>query len=296
MDAKEKLAERKKMFDNAFAFEHNKRVPTISNFWTWPILDAGYTFKEAMYDYDVMEKINDEFVNRYQFDCYFDFLTRNPFKVTEALGGGVHQISESGDQIYALDTFKLKREEYREFIDDPDRVYWEKIFQRYCKPDLTLGELRKALEEFFIFGDYSSRMLHKYVETDGALNYYGVVCQPPFETLFDMLRGIKEISVDLRKVDHGLLKEVMDHLWATDLEPYLMSTVESEDREGYIAPITFIHLGTSILNTKQFEELYWPYMKKIIDVAAAHGKKVSVLCESASCVSPITSRRSRKAS
>jgi uroporphyrinogen-III decarboxylase len=53
----------------------------------------------------------------------------------------------------------------------------------------------------------------------------------------------------------------------------------ASDYEGYIAPIQIGMLAHSILNEKQFEELYWPYMKKAIDFCAEKNIRILLYCE-----------------
>jgi len=277
MDAKQKLAERTELFNNAYAFKHNKRIPHLSNFFTWQIFDAGYDMN-ALYDYDIMEKIDDEFNERYQFDCYIDLLTRNPMRATQPLGG-THRISDNGEAIEVMDHVLMEQTEYQAFIDDSDALYWSKVFKRYCKPEATLDDLTESVQEFFEFGEFATKMVSKCMNEYGALNYYSVMTITPFEHLFNYLRGIKGSSSDLRRVDEGLMLEFMDYFNDKYTKPNIKMALDRGTLPGFASTITTGFLGHTVLSTKQFEKFYWPYLKPTIDECAKRGETVSIMCE-----------------
>jgi len=130
MDAKAAMQERSALFENAFDFKHNPRVPMLSNFWTWKYLDAGYDLNEALYDYEVMDKVITDFHELYRFDAYMEVGFRNPMRVAQALGGGFHYVDESGEALLIDDNVTLERDEYIEFATDPTAFYWSKLLKR----------------------------------------------------------------------------------------------------------------------------------------------------------------------
>jgi len=280
MDAKQALQERTELFDNAFAFKHNKHTPSMSNFWTWKYLDAGYNLNDVLRDYDMLEQANRSFHELYQFDCYMDKGTRNPIRVSEAFGARFHYIDESGEFVLADDRCLIEAEEYPELSADSQRFYWEKAFPRYVKPGLTLAEFKAGVQEFLAFGEFAGKM------DDIFLNEYGTLsptpantfATTPFENLFNFLRGIKELALDVRKHRAELL-EVSELLWLSSGEPVLQQALAT-DGYGAFAHVGLAFLAHSILSHSQFEELYWPYVKRVIDAAAAANKRVFVFCES----------------
>jgi hypothetical protein len=281
MDAKAMLKERTELFDNAFQFKRNKRVPLCANFWTWKILDAGYTLNDALYDYDIMEKVDDEFHQRYQFDAHIDIGPRPPMRVMGPLGGGFRRIDPAGETVFVDDHHIMEREEYMELAKKPMEFYWTKAFKRYCRPGITMGEIETAIKEFEAYGKYISKATDKYI------NQYGVMMMSlvtnlglsfPFEALFNILRGIKEVSLDIRKCK-SQMKEAMDAMFATECEPIINSAMKV-DYTGYVTPLYIAFLGHSLLSVDQFGELYWPYLKKILDTAEEHKKPIYCFCES----------------
>jgi hypothetical protein len=279
MDAKEVLKERTELFDNVFQFKRNKRVPLASNFWTWNVLDAGRKLSEAVYDYSIMKKIQDEFHQRYQFDAYADLGTRNPMRVTDALGAGFHKIDPTDETIVVDDHHVMEREEYQDLTKNPMDFYYSKAFKRYCKPGITMGEMANAVKEFCAFIDYAGKIGGKFINQYGAMMFSMEAISFPFDNLFNGLRGIKEVSLDIRKCK-AQMKEAMDAIFATEAEPALKRAMES-DYTGYITPLMISFLGHSVLSVEQFGEFYWPYLKKTMDTAARCKKTVYCICESA---------------
>lgn len=277
LTAAEKRAQRKQMTDNVFAFKHNKRIPLVSNVWTWNILDAGYGLSEVIYDYDLLEKLNCEFIQDYQFDVYCNVGTRNMMAVTDCLGGGVIKISKSDDSVYTSDHVLLMREEYPQYIENQDKVFWEKVFKRYCKKDITIGELQRAMEEWIRFQELNKKMYYHYYEEDGALDFFGGIGIPdPWNFICDSLRGLKEFSIDLRK-NKNELKEIIAKA-AEEMKPMLERSLTMENPAA-LADFATGFLMQNIINKKQFEEIWWPYMKQAIDFAAEHKKTICLYAE-----------------
>ena len=131
LDTKALLQERTELFDNAYKFKHNNRVPLGCNIFSWMVLDAGYKQSQVLMDYELSEKINREFHERYQFDAYTNLLTRNPMRLTSLLGGGNHFIDPTDEMIQSVEHSVMEGNELPEFASDADRFYWEKVFPRY---------------------------------------------------------------------------------------------------------------------------------------------------------------------
>ena len=106
------------------------RLPHLSNFWTWQILDMGYKFSQATHDYDVMEKVMLGFHERYGFDAYQETGIRNPQRVTETIGDSIYVIDDEKELFFLQDHSYLETSEYDELIADPSKFVWEKVLPR----------------------------------------------------------------------------------------------------------------------------------------------------------------------
>lgn len=284
MNAKALLSERTELFDRAYKFQHNKRVPLGCNIWSWQVLDAGYKQSQVLTDYTLAEKVNREFHERYQFDAYTNLITRNPMRITALLGGGNHFIDASDEMIQSVEHSVMKEDELAEFTADADKFYWEKVFPRYLtqnNPDykLTYGTLKKAFEEKAAFDAYSAKMLAMNRDEFGALMYYGRMKRLPLEHLGLDMRGLKGASLDMRRRKEDLL------LWSNavfnrknNMEGF-NAAANTQDITGFVADITMVWQVVSLMSPKQFEIFYWPQLKQIIDQAAANGQKMFIAAQ-----------------
>lgn len=100
----------------------------------------------------------------------------------------------------------------------------------------------------------------------------------PFEYFFSSYRGIKELSIDLRKCKPQLL-DTSDAIFNTLVFPTMQQLMNTEGLTT-ICDSIFVMLGHSILSEKQFEEFYWPHLKRCIDIADEHNKSLLLFCES----------------
>lgn len=283
MDSKALLQERTELFDNVFQHKHNKRVPLGCNLWSWMVLDCGYKQSEALDSYEILEKVNKEIHERYQFDAYHNLLVRNAKQLCDQLGGGCSWIDETDEFIQCADINFLRPDEYKEFLERPSEFYWSKALPRYTRwndPDfkLTFGGLKRATREFQAYTDYSKRMLDMNINTYGAMMYYSKNVQPAIEDFMVFLRGIRGLSTDMRRMK-SQFTEALDIVWERKYAPVLKAAMEGEDQPGYISAVSCPVLAHSALNTKQFEEYYWRHLKLMIDAAIKHNKRIYLFCE-----------------
>jgi hypothetical protein len=271
--------EKKKLFSDAIALKKTSRVPNLSNFYTWKILDSEFTLREAMYDYEKMEKLVRDFHNRYNFDAYMDLGSRNPLRVTDALGGGHHEVDDEKESINYIDHVLMTPDEYPEMKQDLVKFYWTKAFARKY-PETTLPKLKQAALELMAYGQFVQHMTDVFVQEykcPTVFNYNAVALMP-FETLHSNLRGIKEISLDIRR--HGkAIQELTDVMFATETYPAISAALET-DTSSYVCDTYTALLGYAILSYKQFEMFYWPHLKKIIDLVVKKNKTLFIFCES----------------
>ena len=283
MDAQALLKERKDLFTDVIAFKKTKRVPTMGCFFSYKYLDAGYRLDEALYDYDIMEKCERRFIETYNFDAYSDSGSRNGMKAPDALGGGMHFITKDGMKIEAYDSGKMvSADEYAEYMADPVAFTWTKTFKRITKPDLTLGDLKTAALEMMGFVQFGNKMIDMFHNEYGALlgmnmTDISTILMPPLEGLFNGVRGMKDLALDIRKNKEELIA-YLDFMAETTIYPQLNADV-APDSSGFIADYASAFLAHSILSVSQFEELYWPCLKTIIDFCVATNRTIYCFCE-----------------
>lgn len=274
----EEYNEKVKLFKDAISFKKPKSIPNLSNFFTWKISDSEFTFKESLYDFNKMEKLTCDFHERYNFDAYMDLGTRNPLAITDALGGGFHIFDEKTDSINAYDHVLMSAEEYKDFANDP--LAFSKILFERKFPNVGAKEMLESISAYLAFGQFAQNMTDKFTNEYNRPAVFDMTAAilTPYEFFNSAARGIKELSLDVRRHQQQLI-EAMDVYY----ELFTKNAIDvalASDSSMYVTDIYTALLGYSMLNIKQFEKVYWPILKKYIDKVVEQDKTIYIFCES----------------
>ena len=270
--------ERVQLFKDAIALKQPARTPNMSNFFTWKICDSDYSFRDAIYDYDVMKQVVVDFHNRYDFDAYMDLGTRNPIRVTDALGGGSHCLNEEGTGINVVDDVLIQPEEYEAFAADP-KAFSRKCFQRKY-PNVNSMMMMQAIGEYMQFGKYAGTMtqtMARQYERPTVFDMPGAMLCPT-EFFTNGIRGLKGLSIDMRRHKEPL-KAALDAYFEYFIYPNFKAQLQ-KDSSVYVTDFYTALLSYSIMSPQQFEKFYWPYLKKMVDEVVEADKTMLMFCES----------------
>lgn len=273
MDKPNMLKERKQLYEDVFAFRKPKRLPILSNLYSWMILDSGHTLTEAMHDYQLMLDIDRSCQEKYQFDAYMEVGARNCPRVTEALGAGLHIIGE--DSVQILDHSVMSENDYPELAKGFLPFVFSHGFKNYA-PNLTNGQFYDGMVEFmdlFGFMEESSAMLRDEMQVLS----FGNTLEAPIEYLYYVLRGIKGLSIDLRRRPEQVLA-AMETIW-NEYEQWNLEPMLTADTSGRWSDFGMVMTAQNIMNNKQFEKFYWPHMKRFLDTCVEHNKTMFAFIE-----------------
>ncbi len=277
MEYKREINERRSVLHDCIQFRHAYRVPHFSNFFTWKILDSELHPKlsEALADYGMLDRIQCEFQERYGFDVHYDLLSRNLLKPSTIMGGHHHLINDEQESINFFDHQLMEDNEYPDYKDHRWEVSWRMFLRKY--PELTQGTMAKAIAMNAENIAYVPFMTKKMAEEYGCPACFGGVFQAPYERFHKYYRGIKAGSMDLRRRKAELI-ETFDAIQAEEVVPAVRAannTDTSRCMADYLVPL----LAHSMMNIKQFETFYWPYLKEIMDEIHAADKTVLIFLE-----------------
>lgn len=275
----EEYKERLQLFKDAISFKKPKRTPFLSDFFTWKICDSPYTFKEALYNYDIMEKVVCQFHERYGLDAYTDLGTRNQMLVIEAMGkGSSYYFDEEKDSINVVDNVLMEGDEYADYVKDPARFMKMMFARKY--PQATAKNITATIEQLMKFMQFSNKMsdifenkysIPRVMDTSTAVFL-------PAEIFSSALRGIKGFSIDMRRNPDGILA-ASDAYFKINCVAKIEAQVQADTSmnvfEGGLALLAY-----STMTPKQFDRFYWPYLKKYADALTGAGKPVFLYCES----------------
>ncbi|MBQ7737768.1 MAG: hypothetical protein IJT62_08050 [Oscillospiraceae bacterium] len=265
-----KLEERLQLFHTQIAHKETNRIPLLSNFWSWKILDSGYKLSEALYDTDILMKSLCVFQERYNFDTYYETNWRNPLFLSRSMGSVNYIIDDINNSISYLDQTLMDASDYDALIDNPEKYYWTSYIPRKY-PNASIDDIKNTLLLFMQFLDFFGKgpqtLAEKYDVPVFAEN--GLFC--PLENLGCGMRGLKEFSIDIRrrpdKVEAAV--EALNHytapiksLYATT-KPGMGSTVVGAQA---------VMLSHTLMNTKTFERFYMPFIKELAAYLEAYDK------------------------
>lgn len=270
--------DRIEMFRDAAAFRTPKRIPMFANNSTWHLIDQGIDFNVAMHDWNVMYDSCCKYHEMYGFDCYKQPGGRNPVKIGEAMDASEYIITE--DQVNALDRVQIADGEFDEYLADPKKYVWEKSLpakSKLASTDKAWDAIRKAAIELMAFQEYTARMAKTmYDAYDLPMeNRYPVNTRPGFNPVMNNLRGIKNVSIDLRR-NYSKVKEaslMQEEGRFEVIENYCKDTAPNENAAFDFSSGMMAH---SILNRKQFEDLMWSFYRKYFDLLEKYNKTTTL--------------------
>jgi len=277
IEYKRNFEDRLNMLHDVVRYKHTDRVPHFSNFFTWKILDSDLKPKlsEALADYGMLDRIQCEFQERYGFDVHYDLLARNLLKPSSILGGHHHLINDEAESINFFDHTLMEDNEYPDYKDKRWEVTWRMFIRKY--PELTQGTMAEAIALNAENAAYNPWMFKKFREEYGCPQCYGFISQVPYERFHKYYRGIKAGSMDLRRRKN----ELLDTFAALQEEEVIPGTKAGLANDTSLCMIDLMipMLAHTMMNGKQWETFYWPYLKEILDTALAAGKTVMIYLE-----------------
>ena len=285
MDGKQLKAQRVKLFRDAANFKKTDRVPHFANVVTWKVFDAGHTLDEAMTNFDLMEKCVLHFLDKYPVDSILDVGIRNQFNVTEAFGEGSYYYYDK-EVVGIHDHAHCTVETLQEYMDDPTRYAWEVILpKKYGEAweNKTTEIWKKTFSEYL---KYTKFVLHM----AKVMDRYGLpglspnnpmkgAVVPAVETLMSDLLGIQQLSIAMRR--NGDLLDAFIERWEKErMEPIYAKIRKAKGPDDvHCFDSSILMLAHTVMNKKQFERFYWPYLKKLLDVYAEKKMNVRIFTE-----------------
>ncbi len=276
------LQDRVDALHNAIEFKDAGRIPTNSNYWTWMILDAGYKLSEGILDYDKLFDAVTGFHKKYDFDFYNYLGNRNPIRVSNAAGSFLYEIDDDKEIIFVKDHGFMKEDEYPQLIENPDIYQWTVIVNRAATRlhgENADEHFKETVAEMKAYGAATGRIADAFVNDLQVPLASKIRCQSPIELIFSYYRGIRGLSLDLRR-RYDLVKEACEKLTVTQGFPGIAQAVQGPRPQEAVFSLETAFLAHSIMNRKQFEEVYWPPVKMVIDGIVAGGNKFNIFCES----------------
>ena len=172
----------------------------------------------------------------------------------------------------------LKAGEYEEFADDPTAFLvnsWLPRFTRHIKAlgsPVTFEHNMSLIDGILAYNKFFSRWAVKQNELiqAGVVPAVGSVLKAPLDILGDKLRGYTNLCYDLSDRRRQVIKA------CEALMPHLLHIVlGGADPDGNIPSIIWMHRGcVPFITQNDFQEIYWPTLKPIVEELWRHGHQI----------------------
>jgi hypothetical protein len=275
--------ERKRLFENAVRRDRKPaHVPLISHAWTWKVVDAGYKFSDGLLNYDNLYKICCEHHEKYNFDSYMEIGTAFLMRVSEAFGKCDYIIDDEHGGLNYRETAYMQIEDYDTLLKKGyEKFFWENLVPAkfgWDTYDHAKEKIRKGMREQRLYAEHAARMVNQFNEVFGVPLIAKGRYMCPAEMLLWGLQGMKGLSMAMRR-SPDKLEAVLKELLAFSSGGFreAVKNQQSSDRAVFDYRMTMI--AHTIMNPKQFERYYWPYLKEFIDTVVEYDKIALIFIE-----------------
>ena len=286
MNAQQIVNEKLTRVKKAINLESPDRVPVVGMADFWPVgYSKKYSMQQAFYSIDVLAECYKEVFSKWNEWDAFNTTLYALGPMLDATGSKRYNVPgrdiSPRAQFQHPDLSLMSAEEYSKLIEDPMKFQIEQIIPRLCNRlasnDLVLRT--KALSKATLFFGQWVEKQRSY----GALwrdtygippVFQGTALYLPIDWLADNLRGFQQGLLDI--------KERPDEVRAAceALAPFILSVGLSSAPAGGDYPLLFNPQHVSpFISPKDYEKVYWPTFKKIVDQVVGRGYRIWVLFE-----------------
>ncbi|MDQ7092049.1 uroporphyrinogen decarboxylase family protein [Desulfosporosinus sp. PR] len=270
--------ERTQLFTDIMDGKIPKRVPVASNFaHEFAIQYAGKDLKEVQWDTTDLEASFEKVCE----DFYSDLLSVSAFRMPSfyRILGSRNFVMGSNGFLQHPEVEGLKLEDYDAFIASPYNCILERVLPNLY-PELNSDPVTRSLvmaKAFKAYTDETNNLFRIYGNLIDKFNYgavtlFAAFCEAPFDILTDQLRGFKNITLDVRRIPDKVEAAVNAAI------PLMIKMGTQVFPNKYNATFIPLHMAP-YLRTKDFERLYWPGFKKLVEGLAEKGMRSYLFVE-----------------
>ena len=269
--------ERQKRIATTLRYEKADRIPLVA--WRSDYMVNYFGLQQR--DMDFESEIDVYIRGNMEFDWDVCDVS-DPFNPTygaraEILRGSVYHINDDRNAVQ-IDPSVIEimpPEEYDAFIADPLHHLADVVYPRRYKiwsHDVSKEEKFAALEALDALGAKSGAYRKKISEETGFIGSSHIFFSVPIDYIFDDLRNMTGIAKDIRRCPEKVIA-------ASDmLIEYTMKDVRMAPRIDYSSATAALHLAP-FLKPKDFEKVYWPYFRRLVEESFSLGHRSKMLFE-----------------
>ncbi|HHX74214.1 MAG TPA: hypothetical protein GX699_04850 [Firmicutes bacterium] len=280
-DLEQARLERRQMMDDVINNRQPTRVPVLSACSTWAYYYKGYKPLDGLDNDEVLAEVSRAIYT----DFYWDVVDIGPAvfhhpDLPEILGGGTFTFNQEGlHQTRPGAINVMEPEEYPELIKDPYAYILNYILpRRYAlfAPDVDFNAKYEGILKVFAIRDSIARRakLHDDIAEKefGLFNAVNGLLLAPVDFILDYLRDFSGVMQDIKRRPEAVRDAGMA------LVQYSLDGVANVKPEAGKTLLIPMHLPT-FLNPRDFEKVYWPSYKALVDTLVARGHIVKCAFE-----------------
>lgn len=283
-DAQALYEERLKRYQAAIALKMPDRIPISAGSLYFAEVYAGNTNQEFIYDSNKWQQSDKKFTDDFpEVDAYRSGRFWAP--VHDAVGYNMYKIPgrdlTARNQFQFVEGERMKADEYDLFINNRVEFLMDRFLPRAFDEFKERGSIRSYMA--FLKGGMAQMMMGAKMRERGIFlqnelgmpSSMGGVFLAPFDYLADGLRGLRGIMLDVRR-QPDKLKEACESL-VPDIVNSALAIADPLRRYPIFLPL---HRGAfPFLSPKQFDEFYWPTLKKTLELLIAAGYTIRAYLE-----------------
>jgi len=277
-DMEQLYSERLNRYVTAMRNEKPDKVPIRPFVAEFTAKYAGYTAQEVTQDYQKAFAAARKCAADFDWDAVVGNMVYGWSGLTQAIGlsyyavPGVDLSVDTGFQYLEPPEERawMQPDEYDQLIADPTGYLYNIWLPRVADDVSPMGEATSyrnnlsfvkggmaMLQYFMAFGTQAQKLR----EESGTVSAIAGILKGPFDIIADKLRGYTGLCMDLFRRPEKVLAA------CEAMAPHLLRTAEMSAGPDKQAPIGFwMHRGSvPFLSLEQFEQFYWPTLKKIIE-------------------------------
>jgi uroporphyrinogen-III decarboxylase len=307
--AKEAYQLRLSRLASVYQLQEPDRVPVEIPFGNLPLKWNGTTLHAAMYDYKELRRIWKKLVREFEMDTYSGPGAVLPGRLYDLIDYRLykwpgHGLPADASVFQFAEGEYMRADEYDALIKDPSdfwlRVYLPRAFgvfepfkrlhpytsiielpAAYFAP-YSRADVQASLQTLIEVGKEYTKYREVIVECIREAARAGIpsprgvgLTKAPFDTLGDTLRGTQGIMMDMYRQPEKL-HEAMDKIADLTIK---QAIANANDGGGIMAGFPLHKGADGFMSLKQFENFYWPSLKKVIMALANEGIMSSLFAE-----------------
>ncbi len=272
------------------SFQEPKHIPILAGVLTWPIGYYNLNLNELL---DKPQELAEKFCNIFD-EVYIDLAhlsgISTPLRTLQALGSDTFFLSDDGSTIQHQERCFMEPSDYDALIANPKGFMLNTLGARKLESlragdDASYQTLVNAAKEQMVYNKINPAIAGIMKDKYGIAPITGrTKVYPPFDYIFDRLRGFKGTMTDVRRNRAKLLEAtnaMQDFVkgWATSASSAGWTFgAGGIENNGYPYAVSTLHCPT-FMRPKDFEELYFPTFRELVEAVYNNGSKTVLFCE-----------------